>query len=89
MYLYDAYYHKTSYIFIEWFPILLVSGFYYSTEHDARLYKDLMKNNVSFIFKWFMTSRKNALSTTGKCWGPEGWVSGSFPEFFSGSLKKT
>ena len=26
--MYDAYYHKTSYIFIEWFPILLVSGRY-------------------------------------------------------------
>ena len=29
MYMYDAYYHKTSYIFIEWFPILLVSGIYF------------------------------------------------------------
>ena len=27
--MYDAYYHKTSYIFIEWFPILLVSGIYF------------------------------------------------------------
>ena len=29
MYMYDAYCHKTPYIFIELFPILLVSGIYF------------------------------------------------------------